>query len=275
MLQCVFCPLSPSEMLFVISFSTAVWQRQCSGCPAGFRVKFESLWLNYKCKRREHCSFGRHSITVTVEIWDEFHIFNGKLDNTEYNPIGKKIGYDWSAFSAPSSVSLKINFQYFFPAVFALLPHSTRSFSKPFALSAVLFKQTLNQKTWSQSSCSSYEFDTAVVGSEFRSLIMTTLYVHCCGTVTLTTNLHIYSGLELSLYLQNRRGLDWIQWRYLSLVCVVRLSLWCRYSLQQMARYLEKNWVFWVYVGGAALVVAAPLCVRTVEPERMSGAAGG
>lgn len=26
---------------------------------------------------------------------------------------------------------------------------------------------------------------------------------------------------------------------------------------------------------GAALVVAAPLCVRTVEPERMFGAAGG
>lgn len=93
------------KKLFLISFSkeTAVEQKQQNSiCLACFQAKLKSPWLNYKCERWDHCSFGRHSITVTVEWWDEFHIFDGKIKNIQYNPIGQK------AFSAPSFVLLEV-----------------------------------------------------------------------------------------------------------------------------------------------------------------------
>lgn len=101
--------------------------------PCVFSGKLKSLWFNYKCERRDHCSFGHHSITVTVERWDEFHIFDGKFENVRYNPIGKKIGYDLSAFSAPSFMLLEVTLLTkpfsLFSSVFCCFA-STRSFTK-------------------------------------------------------------------------------------------------------------------------------------------------
>lgn len=65
-----FLPLAWKK-LFFISFSkkTAVKQKKTTKqkLPCVFSGKLKSLWFNYKCERRDHCSFGHHSITVTVE----------------------------------------------------------------------------------------------------------------------------------------------------------------------------------------------------------------
>lgn len=134
----------------------------------------------------DHCSFGHHSITVTVERWDEFHMFDGKFNNVRYNPIGKKIEYDWWAFSAPSFMLLEVlnkPFQSFFLHILlfrlTLQGHSQNKTSwhltDSFCSVCLLISETLRsvlfilRPLYWKNSKTSHESDTAVAGSEFRS----------------------------------------------------------------------------------------------------------
>lgn len=82
-------------------------------------------------------------------------------------------------------------------------------------------------------------------------------------------SLHILSDMVLSLYLQNRNGLDWIQWRCVSLswVCLV-----FRFGPppSDVATVYSRWHIIWKELGGGSGFGRSPLC-GTVEPERMSG----
>lgn len=126
-LQCIFpfgLEKAVFDQLFQVDSSQVKTTNQQMPCVISGRLK--SPWLNYKCERRDHCSFGHHSITVTVERWDEFHIFDGRIENIRYNPIGKKIEYDWSAFCAPAFMFLEVTL-----------------LTKPFSLFSSIFRLTL------------------------------------------------------------------------------------------------------------------------------------